>query len=1248
MRRHVRTKNRAILLSFLSITAVTFAFQQTAWSASIVIGNDAKPVKTVPGKILVRFKPGTSAGQVAASHGKNKPSSEHAFGSFDGLKLFTLPPGLGVEEAIAHYKKNPNVLYVEPDYEVGLNSTNDTSYSQLWALNNTGQTVNGIAGTADADMNIAEAWSNSGVTGSNSVVIAVVDSGVQYNHPDLQANMWVNPGEIAANGVDDDSNGYVDDIYGINAITNSGNPMDDNNHGTHVAGTIAAVGNNSAGITGVVQQAKIIACKFLSASGSGSSSDSLKCLDYIYALKMRGVNIIASNNSWGGGGSSQSIADAIDKHRQAGILFVAAAGNDAADNDASPHYPANYYKANVISVAATTQNDGLASFSDYGRWTVHVGAPGVNIYSTITSGSYTHFQGTSMAAPNVTGLIALLSAQDATRDWRTLKNLVISGGKPIAALASNTISGRRVRAWDTNGTGAMTCANQTVSAKLYPQASASSMIAGAKIGLAALNINCATPNGGLNVTTTGPEAIAAVTLQDDGLGFDQAAGDGIYSGYWTAPATTGNYTLNYGSTGQTYSITVVANTSTRQAYRAPVAISYNPRVDATAFTSMPDGSYMSLSGYSAYYDILFGGSSASVIYATPRGVNTMNEPTGTQTGGANSTLPNDVFETLVGAYWDDIDVSGAGNGMRAWGYYNSATAPVGEVVFEWKGVTKGTANPVQFQIVYTANSPAVEMHYIATDNNAASATTGIQVDPVRATTQNYNVANTDVAAGKAWRWLLDGGAPMANAGTTQNVNGNTLVTLSGSGSDPDGGALTYAWTQTGGTTANLSGANTLTPSFYAPNAAGILTFQLAVTDDANQTTTSSVNVNVTQVAGAGALALNATSYTVNENGASVLITVTRSGGGTGSVSVNYATGSGTATAGVDYTSVSGTLTFANGETTKTINITIADDSSYEGDETLGFNLSTPTGGATLGTSSATITIVDDESAPVPVTSNGTLELATATYSVNENGGSVTINVNRINGTTGTISVDYASADSTAIAGNDYTASSGTLSFADGETAKSISVALIDDTEVENSETLSVTLSNATGGAALGMANTTITIVDNDTAPVVSNRAPEVPALIAPANGSGNVNASLVNFEWKAVQDPDGDKVTYELYYCTDADFTACDPFLIAKASAKPEVAMLTGIGGSMGLAMFGVMGYMTRRQRAINTLILIGVTLLTTACGANIPMPGSGSPDSKSIAVTGLQANTTYYWKVIASDGRGGASQSGTWSFKTL
>lgn len=239
-------------------------------SLAAIVGVHAAPVGSkqsmghVPDRLFVMFKPGASPASMQEAHGRANAKKTKNFKMHERLKLVTIPASMTVEEAIALYKQNPNVLYAEPDYIVGSDATpNDPKYADgtMWALHNTGQT----GGTANADINAPQAWDIS--TGSSNVIVAVVDTGVDYNHPDLAANMWINPGEIASNGIDDDGNGYIDDVHGINAITGSGDPMDDNAHGTHVAGTIAAVGNNGIGLVGISWNAKIIACKSLAASG---------------------------------------------------------------------------------------------------------------------------------------------------------------------------------------------------------------------------------------------------------------------------------------------------------------------------------------------------------------------------------------------------------------------------------------------------------------------------------------------------------------------------------------------------------------------------------------------------------------------------------------------------------------------------------------------------------------------------------------------------------------------------------------------------------------------------------------------------------------------------------------------------------------------------------------------------------------------------------------------------------------------
>ena len=326
---------------------------------------------------------------------------------------------------------------------------NDPDFGQLWGM---------------AKIQATNAWDTS--TGDGSVVAAVIDTGVNHTHEDLAANMWKNPGEAgfdtngldrATNNVDDDANGFIDDVYGWDFYNNDSNPMDDHSHGSHCAGTIAAVGNNSTGVVGVTWNAKIMGLKFMYPLGngqaSGSSSDAIECINYATMMATNGVNLRVSNNSWGGGSYSTPLKNAIEASGAAGMLFAVAAGNGGLDGigddiDEEPFFPAKYDSANIISVANTTQSDGLAPSSNYGDTHVDLGAPGTSIRSTLLADNYGNKSGTSMATPHVVGVITLLAGIRPDLSISELRAVLLAGVDPVAALSGKTVTGGRLNAFN--------------------------------------------------------------------------------------------------------------------------------------------------------------------------------------------------------------------------------------------------------------------------------------------------------------------------------------------------------------------------------------------------------------------------------------------------------------------------------------------------------------------------------------------------------------------------------------------------------------------------------------------------------------------------------------------------------------------------------------------------------------------------------------------------------------------------------
>ncbi|MDD5232783.1 MAG: S8 family serine peptidase [Syntrophales bacterium] len=328
----------------------------------------------VPDELLVKFKRHADVMYANQVHSRIGARRVGRFSSI-GVDRVRLPARLKIKDAAKEYLQDPAIEYAEPNYLRRIERTpDDPYYGLLWALRNTGQEVNGSRGTPNADIKASIAWDKT--TGNGAIVVAVIDSGADYNHPDLAGNIWVNPGEVL-NGGDDDGNGYNDDVRGWDFVDGDNDPMDPQGHGTHVSGAIAAGGNNALGVTGVSWSAKVMAVRGIDAYGYITVADFISALDYARA---NGARI--ANCSFGGTGFSQSEYNAIAAAGSAGMLVVASAGNNAADNDASPRYPSAYDLDNIISVASSTQNDTLSWFSNFGKTSVDLAAPGENIYSS--------------------------------------------------------------------------------------------------------------------------------------------------------------------------------------------------------------------------------------------------------------------------------------------------------------------------------------------------------------------------------------------------------------------------------------------------------------------------------------------------------------------------------------------------------------------------------------------------------------------------------------------------------------------------------------------------------------------------------------------------------------------------------------------------------------------------------------------------------------------------------------------------
>ncbi len=383
--------------------------------------------------VIVKFISNTGNNSRARSLRAAGLSDAGSFGFSSRLRKTQVQAGVTINQTLEKLSNDPSVAYAEPNYIYSIEATlpNDADFSLQYGLNNPN----------DSDIDAPEAWDIS--IGASSVIVAVIDSGVDYNHPDLRNQIWTNTAEIPGNGVDDDGNGFVDDIRGWDFADNDNDPMDENAHGTHVAGIIGAQGNDNRGAVGVNWAVQIMPLKFMDADGLGSTIAAIQAIDYAVA---NGARI--SNNSWGGDTFSQALFDTIQMANSQGHLFVAASGNDGVNTDNGSHFPSNYELPNIISVAASTSNDTLARFSNFGVATVDLAAPGLQIYSTIPNRQYELFSGTSMAAPFVAGVAALLLSKNNSLTTDTLKTTLLDTVDQVPVFEGRLVTGGRLNAFN--------------------------------------------------------------------------------------------------------------------------------------------------------------------------------------------------------------------------------------------------------------------------------------------------------------------------------------------------------------------------------------------------------------------------------------------------------------------------------------------------------------------------------------------------------------------------------------------------------------------------------------------------------------------------------------------------------------------------------------------------------------------------------------------------------------------------------